>query len=41
MLSGQWPGVALWAIMGLWLVLLAVVLSWLKRNSREELVDWL
>ena len=41
MLSGQWPGVALWGIMGLWLVLLAGVLAWLDRNSREELVDWL
>jgi lipopolysaccharide transport system permease protein len=41
MLSGQWPGLHLWGIMSLWLVLLAVVLSWLKRNSREELVDWL
>jgi lipopolysaccharide transport system permease protein len=41
MLSGQWPGLHLWGIMGLWLALLAGVLVWLNRNSREELVDWL
>ena len=41
MLSGLWPGVNLWGIMALWLALLAGVLAWLNRNSREELVDWL
>ena len=41
MLSGLWPGLQLWGIMGLWLALLAGVLVWLNRNSREELVDWL
>jgi lipopolysaccharide transport system permease protein len=41
MLSGQWPGLAQWSIISLWLVLLSGVLAWLNRNSREELVDWL
>jgi hypothetical protein len=41
MLSGLWPSLHLWGIMGLWLALLAVALVWLNRNSREELVDWL
>ncbi len=41
MLSGLWPGLQLWTVMGLWLALLASLLVWLNRNSREELVDWL
>ena len=41
MLSGQWPATHLWLIMLLWLGVLAVLLVWLNRNSRDELVDWL
>jgi lipopolysaccharide transport system permease protein len=41
MLSGQWPPVHLWGVMLGWLSVLALVLAWLSRNSREELVDWL
>ena len=41
MLLGQWPAAHLWWVMLLWLGLLAMVLAWLNRNSRDELVDWL
>ncbi len=41
MLLGQWPSAHLWLIMLLWLSLLALLLIWLNRNSRDELVDWL
>ncbi len=41
MLLGQWPAGHLWLIMLLWLGLLVVLLAWLNRNSRDELVDWL
>jgi lipopolysaccharide transport system permease protein len=41
MLLGQWPSAHLWLIMLLWLSLLALLLIWLHRNSRDELVDWL
>lgn len=41
MLLGRWPGAHLWLIMGLWLGTLGTLLTWLNRNSRDELVDWL
>ena len=41
MLLGIWPSMKMWCIIGVWLALLAVLLAWLQRNSREELVDWL
>jgi lipopolysaccharide transport system permease protein len=41
MLLGQWPAAHLWLVMLLWLGLLGMLLAWLNRNSRDELVDWL
>ncbi len=41
MLSGQWPPIQLWLAMVAWLLVLGFLLAWLRRNSHEELVDWL
>lgn len=41
LLEGVWPAVSVWAVSGLWLVVLAVILNRLVARSRDQLVDWL
>ena len=41
LLHGQWPGLPVWLVGGVWLVLLAVLVNTLVRRSRDQLVDWL
>ena len=41
LLKGQWPDLALWLVVLVWLVGLSLLLNVLIRRSRDELVDWL
>lgn len=41
LLQGQWPALAVWLSLLLWLAVGAAVLSVAARRSREQLVDWL
>lgn len=41
LLQSAWPQPMAWAIIGLWLVLVSLVLNIAIRRSRDQLVDWL
>lgn len=41
LLSLQWPDGSTWLAIGAWIVVLASVLGYCVRNSRDQLVDWL
>ncbi|MDO5624441.1 MAG: ABC transporter permease [Pseudomonadota bacterium] len=41
LLQGAWPPMQVWLVMGLWLAVLAVLLSVVLARSRDQLVDWL
>ena len=41
LLSGAWPSTSSWLVAVLWCVLGALVLEYLLRRSRDQLVDWL
>ena len=41
LLQGAWPGPAVWGMVSLWLLVVAVPLALVVRRSRDQLVDWL
>lgn len=41
LLQGTWPGVTVWVVALIWLLVLALLLNGLIKRSRDELVDWL
>lgn len=41
LLQGAWPAVDVWAVIGVWVVVLGGVLNMALSRSRDQLVDWL
>lgn len=41
LLRGEWPPLAVWAVIGVWMLLLTLALGVAVQRSRDQLVDWL